>query len=64
MKSKVVESGRERFFYVPLPKLMGEDMDRLIDKYGDKLSLLSRNELVRAATREYMEKIRKEFGDY
>lgn len=54
------KKGRERFFYVPLPKKMGEEIDELLDKHGDRLSLLSRNDLVRAATREYMEKIRKE----
>lgn len=57
------KTGRDRFFYVPLPKAMGEEIDELLDKHGDRLSLLSRNDFVRAATREYMEKIRKEARD-
>ena len=54
---------RKDFFYVPLPNVVGEEIDKLLDKYGGQLSLLSRNEFVRTAVREYIAKIRKEMGD-
>lgn len=48
-----------RFFYVGLPTAMGEEIDRILDAHGGELALFSRNEFVRAAIREKMEKIKE-----
>lgn len=50
---------RERWFYVPLPKAMGEEIDRILDKHGGEMSIFTRNEFVRSAVREKMDKIRE-----
>ena len=53
------EDARKNWFYVALPKAMGLEIDRILDAHGGELALFSRNEFIRAAVREKMEKIKE-----
>lgn len=54
----MTDGTRERWTYVPIPKAMGLEIDKILDRHGGEMSIFTRNEFVRAAVREKMDKIK------